>query len=77
MFKVGDKVRTLSVVSRTDLANSLYSGRNATITEISYPIGIAVCYRIKYDEPFYYCGDKIETHYYYDYEDGLELRNSI
>lgn len=74
MFKVGDKVRTLPVESRTDCANKIYANRNAVITEISYPFGLAVCYRIKYDEPFYDYGYKVATHYYYDYENGLALR---
>ena len=72
MFRVGDHVKTLAVETRTDLANGLYAGRTAIITEISCPFGIAVCYRIKFDKPFYYLGYMVETHFYYDYENGLE-----
>lgn len=72
MFRVGDHVKTLAVKSRSDLANSLYAGKTAVITEISFPFGLATCYRIKYDEPFYDHGYLVETHYYYDYENGLE-----
>ena len=31
-------------------------------------------YKIRYDEPFYDHGYKVETHYYYDWENGFELR---
>lgn len=72
MFKVGDHVKTLAVKTRTDLANSVYAGRTGVITEISFPVGIAVCYKVEFDEPFYDYGYLVKYHYYYDYENGLE-----
>lgn len=74
MFKVGDKIKTLPVKSNTDLANELYAGRNGTIESISFPYGLHKQYKIRYDEPFYDHGYKVEVHYYYDWENGFELR---
>lgn len=74
MFKVGDKVRTLPVKYRTDYANKIESGRNATIEKISFPYGLQKQYIIRYDEPYYDHGYKVETSFYYDWENGLELR---
>lgn len=74
MFKVGDKVRTLAVKSRTELANELYANRNATIIEVCHPFGLHTQYKVKFDEPFYDYGYIVENDYYYDWENGLTLR---
>ena len=74
MFKIGDRVKTLAVESRTELANKVYANRNATIIEICRPFGLHTQYKVKFDESFYDYGYIVETHYYYDWENGLILR---
>ncbi len=72
MFNVGDRVRTLAVETRTDHANSIYAGKTGIITEISFPVGIAACYKVEFDEPFYDFGYVVRYVFYYDFENGLE-----
>ena len=75
MFKVEDKVKTLAVESRTDYANKIYANRNATVIEICHPFGLHTQYKVKFDEPFNDHGYAVENHYYYDWENGLVLRD--
>ena len=72
LFRVGDRVRTLATESRTEESNKVYANRTGVITEISYPGGTVVCYKVKFDKPFYDCGYPIEWHYYYDHQNSLE-----
>ena len=73
MFKIGDKVKTLPVSSYTEESNKFYSGRIATIESISFPYGLHMQYIIRFEKPLYDHGYKVETHYYYDFDNGLEL----
>ena len=72
-FKVGDRVRTLPVKCNSDLANSVYAGRTGVITDINYDCLQGICYHVKYDEELSFQGYPIAGHYYFEYENGLEL----
>lgn len=71
MFKIGDKVKTLPVESYTELANKLYSNRNAVVVEISFPFGLHKQYKVQFDEPFTDHGYIVTTKYYYDFDNAL------
>lgn len=74
MFKVGDKVRTVSAKYYSDSANNVYANRNATVIKISQHNSYTT-YEIKFDKPFYDYGYKVETTSYDSFQDGLVLRN--
>ena len=73
-FEVGDKVRTQPAKYFTDYANSVYANRNATVIDENNHCGLYTTYKIKFDEPFYDHGYKVETMYYEAFQDGLILR---
>ena len=73
MFKVGDKVKTISSKYCSNNANRVYANRNATIIKIKHCASYTT-YTIKFDEPFYDYGYKVETISYDSYQDGLVLR---
>ena len=73
-FKVGDKVRTLPLKHNTDDANRMYANRDATVVAIHYPFGLHKQYKVEFDEPFFDHGYEVKTHYYYDWENALVLR---
>lgn len=74
MFKIGDRVRTRPAKYCTDYANSVYANRNATIIKMHHRNSYTT-YEIKFDEPFYNYGYKVETMSYDSFQDGLVLRN--
>ena len=73
MLKIGDRVKTLPVESHTDEANKLYAHREAIITDIRSPFGLHTQYIVEFIEPFTYLGYIISGHFYYDFDNALEL----
>lgn len=70
MFNIGDHVRILVTESRTDYANEMYANRTGVITDRGYSIGLAECYKVMLDEPFYNHGYLVTWFYIYDYHNG-------
>jgi len=73
MLKVGDKVKTLPISTNTDSANRVYANREAIIKDICFPYGLHKQYIIEFVEPFMDHGYLVTGHYYYDFQNGLEL----
>ena len=67
MFVRGDKIRIISTTSS-------YTGKTGTVEDIRYPFGLHCQYIIRFDEPFYEYGYKVETTFFYDFENAIELR---
>ena len=77
MFNIGDHVRILVTESRTDYANEMYTNRTGVVAERKHFVGLADCYKVVLDKPFYDHGYLIDWLYIYDYHNGkLEWRKS-
>lgn len=72
-FKIGDRVKIINSKYRSDNVNNIYAGKTGVIKNITVPVGIAICYTIVFDEPFYESGYLVEYDYYYNYENALVL----
>lgn len=73
MFHVGDRVKTLLVASYSDEANRVYANREAIVTTIHFPFGLHKQYEVEFLEPFLDHGYEVKKHYYYDFDNALEL----
>lgn len=70
MFNIGDHVRILATESRTDYANEMYANRTGVVTERKHSVGLADCYKVALDKPFYVHGYLVDWLYIYDYHNG-------
>lgn len=73
MFRVGDRVKTLPVATYTDDANRVYSNREAVVTALHFPFRLHMQYEVEFLEPFFDYGYQVKNHYYYDFDNALEL----
>ena len=73
MICVGDKVKTLPVASYTEDANRVYANREAIVTAIHFPFGLHMQYEVEFLEPIFDHGYQVKNHYYYDFDNALEL----
>lgn len=75
MFNVNDRVKIGESRYSSELVNTQRAGKTGTVTEISFPFGLHIVYKIVYDEPIQ---DRwgIERYFYcYEKENCLTLLN--